>query len=33
MYKYYKKDNFNIMEYDFDSTTEFINYLDNNKTI
>lgn len=32
MYKYYKKDNFNIMEYDFDSITEFINYLDNNKT-
>ena len=29
MYRYYKKDEFDVMEYDFDSITEFINYLDN----
>lgn len=29
MYRYYKKDEFDVMEYDFDSIMEFINYLDN----
>ena len=29
MYKYYKKKNYNVMEYDFDSITEFLNYIDN----
>lgn len=29
MYKYYRKNNYNIMEYDFSSITEFIDYLDN----
>lgn len=29
MYKYYKKDNYFVMEYSFDSVTEFIDYLDN----
>ena len=32
MYRYYKKDKFDVMEYDFDSITEFINYLDNTST-
>ena len=32
MYRYYKKDEFDVMEYDFDSITEFINYLDNTST-
>ena len=32
MYKYYKKDQFDVMEYDFDSITEFIDYLDNTPT-
>ena len=32
MYRYYKKDQFDVMEYDFDSITEFINYLDNTPT-
>lgn len=29
MYRYYKKNRMNIMEYDFDSISEFIDYLDN----
>ena len=29
MYRYYKKDEFDVMEYDFDSIMEFIDYLDN----
>lgn len=29
MYIYYKKDQYDIMEYNFDSITEFIDYLDN----
>lgn len=29
MYKYYKKDDYNIMEYNFDSITEFLEYIDN----
>ena len=29
MYKYYRKGNTNIMEYDFDSITEFLNYIEN----
>lgn len=28
MYKYYKKDDYNVMEYDFDSITEFIEYIE-----
>ena len=28
MYRYYKKGEINVMEYDFDSITEFIDYLD-----
>ena len=32
MYRYYKKDQSNIMQYDFDSITEFIDYLDNTPT-
>lgn len=32
MYKYYSKDNYKIMEYDFDSIYEFIDYLDNTPT-
>ena len=32
MYKYYKKDQFDVMEYDFDSINEFIDYLDNTPT-
>ena len=32
MYRYYKKDEFDVMEYDFDSIMEFINYLDNTPT-
>jgi len=28
MYKYYQKKGYNVMEYDFDSITEFIDYLD-----
>ena len=29
MYRYYKKDDYFVMEYDFNSITEFIDYLDN----
>ena len=29
MYRYYKKNQMNVMEYEFDSITEFIDYLDN----
>lgn len=29
MYRYYSKDKYNVMEYDFDSITEFIDYLNN----
>ena len=29
MYKYYRKNNKNVMEYDFDSITEFLDYIDN----
>ena len=29
MYIYYKKDQYDIMEYNFDSITEFIDYLNN----
>ena len=29
MYKYYKKNNYNIMEYTFESITEFLDWLDN----
>lgn len=29
MYKYYKKDDYDIMEYDFDSITEFLDYIEN----
>lgn len=29
MYRYYSKDEYYVMEYDFDSITEFIDYLDN----
>ena len=29
MYKYYKKDDYDIMEYNFDSITEFLEYIDN----
>lgn len=32
MYKYYIKGQHNVMEYDFDSITEFIDYLDNTPT-
>lgn len=32
MYRYYKKDRLNVMEYDFDSITEFIDYLDDTPT-
>ena len=32
MYRYYKKDEFDVMEYDFDSIMEFIDYLDNPPT-
>jgi len=32
MYKYYKKGEYNVMEYEFDSITEFINYLDDTPT-
>lgn len=28
MYKYYEKGNYNIMEYDFDSIAEFLDYID-----
>ncbi len=28
MYKYYAKNDYNVMEYDFDSITEFIDYID-----
>ena len=31
MYRYYSKDDYKIMEYDFDSIHEFIDYLDNTK--
>lgn len=31
MYKYYAKNDYKIMEYEFDSITEFINYLDTHK--
>ena len=29
MYKYYKKGEYNVMEYDFDSITEFLDYIEN----
>ena len=29
MYKYYKKDDYDIMEYDFDSIAEFLDYIEN----
>ncbi len=29
MYKYYKKNEYDVMEYDFNSIVEFLNYLDN----
>lgn len=29
MYRYYRKGKYNVMEYNFDSITEFIDYLDN----
>ena len=29
MYKYYKKNNYNVMEYRFDSITEFLGYIEN----
>ena len=29
MYKYYKKDDYDIMEYDFDSIAEFLDYFEN----
>jgi len=32
MYRYYRKNGKNVMEYNFDSITEFINYLDNTPT-
>lgn len=32
MYKYYGKDDFKVMEYDFESITEFIDYLDSTST-
>lgn len=32
MYRYYSKDSYKIMEYDFDSIYEFIDYLDNTPT-
>lgn len=32
MYKYYRKDGFKIMEYDFDSITEFIDYIETQPT-
>lgn len=32
MYRYYSKDQSNVMEYDFDSITEFLDYLDNTPT-
>ena len=32
MYRYYKKDEFDVMKYYFDSITEFIDYLDNTPT-
>lgn len=32
MYRYYRKGQSNVMEYDFDSITEFIDYLDNTPT-
>lgn len=32
MYRYYRKEGYNVMEYDFDSITEFINYIDNTPT-
>ena len=32
MYKYYKKEDYNVMEYDFDSITEFIDYIETHKT-
>ena len=32
MYKYYKKNNYDIMEYNFDSITEFIDYIETHKT-
>lgn len=28
MYKHYKKGDYDIMEYDFDSITEFLDYID-----
>ena len=28
MYKYYKKDDYDIMEYDFDSIAEFLDYIE-----
>lgn len=28
MYKYYKKNDYNVMEYDFDSITEFLEYIE-----
>ncbi len=31
MYKYYNKNGYKIMEYEFDSISEFIDYLDDNK--
>ena len=31
MYKYYDKNNYKIMEYEFDSITDFIDYLDTHK--
>ena len=32
MYRYYRKDSYDVMEYEFDSITEFINYLDDTPT-
>ena len=32
MYRYYKKNQMNIMEYEFDSISEFIDYLDKTPT-
>ena len=28
MYKYYKKNDYNVMEFDFDSITEFLDYIE-----
>ena len=32
MYKYYEKKEYDVMEYEFDSISDFLQYLDNTPT-